>query len=88
MAVAHKIQPDEALEILRRLEPVLNAVVTEQKELRGEVQRHGEAIARIDGRLTEMSSKTPTIWQIVGAVLGINSGIMALGFALAKLLTH
>ena len=86
MATAPRPQPDETLEILRRIEPALAGLTSRVERMDAEIQRHGEAIARMDGRLTEMSAKTPTIWQIVGAVLGINAGIMALGFALAKLI--
>ena len=84
MATAPKIPPDEALGILRRLEPMLADIQTEQKETRTELRRQGEALARLDGRVSQL----PTIWQVVGAVLGINAGIMALGFALANLLRH
>ncbi len=84
MAVAHKIQPDEALEILRRLEPVLNAVVTEQRKLDDRVRGLGERLATVEGRISQL----PTLMQIVSTMVGINGAIMALGFALAKLLTH
>ncbi|MBF0336000.1 MAG: hypothetical protein HQL40_20585 [Alphaproteobacteria bacterium] len=83
MSTAPKLPPDETLVILRRIEPTLEAILAEQKEARADLRRHGESIAELRGRLGELSARTPNIWQIVSAVLGINAGIMALGFALA-----
>jgi hypothetical protein len=80
MAVAPKLPLDEAseaLDILRRLEPVLRDIQAEQR-------RQGETVARLDGRVSQL----PTLVQIVGAVLGINAGIIALGFGLARLIVR
>ena len=79
----------------RWIEPALAGMAAEQHRqgealatITAEQHRQGEAVAELRGRLNELSSKSPTIWQIVGAVPGINAGIMALGFALASLLRH
>jgi hypothetical protein len=86
MATQPKIPPDETLDILRRLEPALTKIDGRLDKLDTELRRQGEGLAELRGRVNEMSSKMVTIWQIVGAVLGINAGIMGLGFALAKIL--
>jgi hypothetical protein len=76
MATAPKIPPatDEAVDILHRLEPVLRDIQTEQR-------RQAVELGELRGRVSQL----PTLVQIVGAVLGINAGIIALGFALSKL---
>ena len=76
--------PDETLEILRRQEPLLHDVQNEQRRLDDRVRGQGERLATIEGRVSQL----PTLIQIVGAMLGINAGIIALGVALAKLLSH
>jgi hypothetical protein len=70
---------DEVLDILRRLEPALI-------RLDDRVRKVETDISRLDGRLTELSSKAPTLWQIIGAVLGINAGIVAIAFGLSRIL--
>lgn len=86
MATVPKMPPDEGLDILRRLEPMLASVNERLKAIEAEQRRHGESAAELRGRLNELSSKVPTIWQIVAAVLGINAGIMALGLGMAKII--
>jgi hypothetical protein len=81
MAPAPKLPHDNAVDILHRLEPMLANIQAELKETSFEQRRQGEALARLDGRVSEL----PTIWHVVGAVLAINACIMTLGFALANL---
>jgi translation initiation factor 2B subunit (eIF-2B alpha/beta/delta family) len=85
---ALKLPPDpniEALDILRRLEPVLSRMAsdvaklddrtqrieTEQKEQRKDISKIQQDIARIDGRLIEMSARVPTIWTIATLIFAI-----------------
>ncbi|MEI6559123.1 MAG: hypothetical protein WCO00_12025 [Rhodospirillaceae bacterium] len=67
---------DEALDILRRLEPLLT-------RLDGEQRRHGETLARVEERLRDMPtakefgelkgrvSQLPTLWQLAGLIFAI-----------------
>lgn len=89
MATAPKLPPDEALSILRRIEPALAAITarldqidTQIERSQMEQRRHGEALAELRGKVSGL----PTIWQIVPAMLALNTGVMALGFALAAML--
>ena len=91
MSTAPKMPPDETLDILRRLEPALAGITSRLDKLETELHQQGQTIvklgtdvARLEGRVSQL----PTLVQIVGAVLGINAGIIALGFALAKLVSH
>ena len=91
MATAPKLQPDETLEILRRLEPLLRDVQSEQQrqfetmaKLDDRVRGLGERLATIEGRVSQL----PTLIKTVSAMLGINAGIIALGVALAKLISR
>jgi hypothetical protein len=80
MATAPKLpagEQAEAVEILRRLEPMLTGIVAEQR-------RQGEAIAELRGKVSAL----PTIWQIIGPLTAINGAIIALGFALARLVVR
>jgi hypothetical protein len=77
MPVAQYPTPDEATEILRRLEPTL-------VRLDAGVRKIEIDLVRLDGRVGGLSSKTPTLLQIIGAVLGINAGILAIAFGLVN----
>ena len=80
---ARQLPPDtEALEILRRIEPILARLEGELREVKSDARRQGEAIAELRGRVSQL----PTIWQMVSAFCAINAGMLALGFGLAKLL--
>jgi hypothetical protein len=75
------VSTDEAIEILRRVERILAGIQAEQKDVRADLRWQAESFAELRGKVSAL----PTIWQIVPAMLAINAGIMALGFALAKL---
>lgn len=90
------IRPDEAVDILRRLEPMLVSIQGEQAEIRKEqveIRREQveirkeigglrEAIAEIRGQLKYM----PTLWQVAAAVGMINSLALALALGAVKLI--
>jgi hypothetical protein len=91
MATQPKIPPDETLDILRRLESALAVITNRLDKIDGRLDKlelnqrtQGEALAELRGKVSAL----PTIWQIVPAMLAINAGIMALGFALAGMLRH
>lgn len=91
MATAPKMPPDEATEILRRLEPAITGISTRLDKIEAEQRRLGDALTKTQVELGELRgrvSQLPTLVQIVGAVLGINAGIIALGFALARLVSR
>jgi len=77
-AVQHPA-PDEVTEILRRLEPTL-------VRLDAGVRKIEIDLARLDGRVGEFSSKTPTLLQIIGVVLGVNAGMVAIALGLVNVL--
>ena len=72
---------DEALDILRRLEPVLAQMTGELSDIKTEQRRQadmlgklderqrkqGEDIARLDGRVSQL----PTLWQLAGLIFAI-----------------
>ncbi len=65
---------NEALDILRRLEPALARVTSDLGELKieqrrlADVQRkQGEDIARLDGRVSQL----PTLYQLAGLIFAI-----------------
>ena len=78
---------DEALDILRRLEPVLarqgadiagmKSDIAEMKtdiaEMKKDIVRQGADIARLDGRVSAM----PTTWQLLVGVFGIMAAVSA-----------
>lgn len=83
------IRPDEAVDILRRLEPMLVSIQGEQAEIRkeqAEIRKEicglREAIAEIRGQLKYM----PTLWQVATAVGMINSLALALALGVVKLI--
>lgn len=67
--------PDESLEILRRLEPVLGHLVDDVRKL--QIDR-----TEVKGQLKYV----PSIWQIVGAITAINGTTLALAFGVVKLI--
>jgi hypothetical protein len=73
---------EEALEILRRLQPAL-------KDIQSEQRRTGERFATLEGRFSGVESQlrqVPTIWQIVGAITAINGLTLAMAFGAIKVL--
>ena len=69
---------DEALDILRRLEPVLSKldertqrIESEQREQRKDIARLQQDVARIDGRLIELSARVPSIWTIAAMIVSL-----------------
>jgi hypothetical protein len=78
---------NDATEILRRLEPLLIEIVTEQKrqgadiaalktevaQLRVDIIRMDKELAGITGRV----SQVPNIWQIVGVCLTFCTSVLA-----------
>ncbi|MBI1207456.1 MAG: hypothetical protein GC191_09245 [Azospirillum sp.] len=69
---------DESLEILRRLEPILKDIQAEQRRLADAQRKQGEDTAELKGRISQL----PTLIQIIGSVLAINAGIVAIAFGL------
>ncbi len=74
---APRMPPDDAVDILRRLEPVIARIDAEQR-------RQGEAIAELRGKVSQL----PTLVQIIATVLAVNAGIVALSFGVANLLAR
>ncbi len=69
---------DEALDILRRLEPVLGRMTADiaeikadQKEQRKDIAKLQQDVARIDGRLIELSARVPSIWTIAAMIVSL-----------------
>ena len=72
---------DEALDILRRLEPTLAQmhgelrqvqadvadIRAEQKEQRRDIGKLQQDVARLDGRVSQL----PTLWQLAGLIFAI-----------------
>jgi predicted nuclease with TOPRIM domain len=72
------IPNNEALDILRRLEAAiaritdeLGDIKVEQKEQRRDIVKLQQDVARIDGRLSELSARVPTIWTIAALIFAI-----------------
>ncbi|MEI6987419.1 MAG: hypothetical protein WCK65_14950 [Rhodospirillaceae bacterium] len=70
--------PESAVDILRRLEPVLSKLDERTQRIEGEqrrqadVQRNqGEDIAELKGRLGELSARVPTIWTLAALIFAI-----------------
>ena len=58
---------DEALDILRRLEPALARIETEQKEQRRDIGKLKEDVAELKGRVSQL----PTLYQFAGLIFAI-----------------
>jgi hypothetical protein len=107
MTTAPRLPNDEALDILRRLEPMLSGLITHVSKLDERVLKLDErvsklenfmeradergrvtdaAIAKLDGRMTELSARVPTSLQLISIMLAVNAGILSLGVALASAL--
>lgn len=114
MTTAPRLPNDEALDILRRLEPMLSGLITHVSKLDERVLKLDErvstldervsklenfmeradergrvtdaAIAKLDGRMTELSARVPTSLQLISIMLAVNAGILGLGVALASAL--
>jgi predicted nuclease with TOPRIM domain len=82
MAVPARQDKDEALEILRRLEPALTRIEERVQAVEGEQRRQGEAIAELKGQVSQL----PTVWQVLGIIAAVNGVTVAIGFGLAKAL--
>ena len=88
MATAPKMPRDETIEILRRIEPALSHQADTLKSIQLDLAKLDDRLRCVEGDGRELKgrvSQLPTLIQIVGAVSGINAAIIALGFALAKL---
>lgn len=92
MSATNPRQPDrtdESLEILKRLEPLLRDVQAEQRRQSDGMVRLEARVSAIDGELRELKgrvSQLPTLVQIIGSVLAINAGIVAIAFGLVNVL--
>ncbi len=69
---------DEALDILRRLEPVLSKLdertqrmESEQREQRKDIAKLQQDVARIDGRLIGLPARVPSIWTIAAMIVSL-----------------
>lgn len=96
VAVASRQRNDEALDILRRLEPMLvgmqsqingmqsqiNDMQVQIRDVQTEQRRMGERLATLEGKVSQL----PTLQQTIATMLGVNAGVAALGFSLAGLL--
>jgi len=83
MADPARTGEDEALIILRRLEPALTDVQTRLQTVETEQQRLNERVSRLEGQLSQL----PTVWTIAGLFAAINAVTVAVGFGLAGALT-
>jgi hypothetical protein len=83
---------DEALDILRRLEPVLftlddrtQRIEAEQKEQRRDIATLKEGVARLEGRMTGIEGQLrqiPTLYQLAGLIFAIfGAAFMLIRFA-------
>jgi len=64
---------DDAVTILRRLEPVLQSVQDEQ-------QRQGERLGAVEQRLSRIEGvleRTPTTWTIISIMLALVAAVFA-----------
>jgi hypothetical protein len=78
---------DEALDILRRLKPILSGLDERQRkqgedisriigqicQLNQQQRKQGEDIAELKGKVSQL----PTLWPLATTILAINSGIVA-----------
>jgi hypothetical protein len=64
---------DEALEILRRIEPALTRLGDDLRRVQIDVAELKGHMVGIEGQLRQV----PTLWTIAGTMLAINSGIVA-----------
>ncbi len=81
---ASRMPPDDAIDILRRLEPAIARIEAEQR-------RHADTMTKIAvevGELRGKVSQLPTLVQIIATVLAVNAGIVALSFGIANLLAR
>jgi hypothetical protein len=65
---------DEALDILRRIEPTLARITADIADVKGEQRRladiqrkQGEDIARLEGKISQL----PTLYQLAGLIFAI-----------------
>lgn len=64
----------EVLDTLRRLEPTLARIETEQKEQRRDIVKLKEDVAEIKGRMIGIEGQLrqiPTLWQIAALIFAI-----------------
>lgn len=86
---------DEGLEILRRLESTLTGLSTDMSAMKADMLTMKTDIAELKANVRKLEidgaemkgrvSNLPNLIQIVGTMVGVNATILALGFALAKL---
>jgi hypothetical protein len=65
---------DEALDILRRLEPTLARIEAEQKEQRRDIVTLKQDVAELKGRMTGIEGQLrqiPTIWTLAALIFAI-----------------
>ena len=94
---AGKDNNDEAVQILRRLEPALGEMHAELKQLRRDVNRLDNEVGELrssfvnqESRLSRVEgqvSQLPTWWQTTGLFASVNAITIAFGTVLALLLT-
>jgi len=73
---------DEALAILRRLEPALTRVDERLRAVEAEQHRLNERVSRLEGQVSQL----PTVWTVAGLFAAINAVTVAIGGALATIL--
>ena len=62
---------DEALDILRRMEPTLGRIEAEQRRQADVQRKQGEDIAELKDRLGELSVRVPSIWTIAAMIVSL-----------------
>jgi hypothetical protein len=64
---------DEALDILRRLEPTLARVATKDDvaKVDDRLRKLEADVAEIKGRLSELSARVPSIWTIAAMIVSL-----------------
>ncbi len=88
---APRMPADDAVDILRRLEPAIAKLDSRLDRLEAEQRRQADTMTKIAvevGELRGKVSQLPTLVQIIAAVLAVNAGIVALSFSIANLLAR
>ena len=74
---------DEAVAILRRLEPVLTRLDERLQSVEAEQHRLSERVSRLEGQVSQL----PTVWTVAGLFAAINAVTVAVGGTLATVLS-